>query len=104
MTRRVKRGRASPARGGRSLPKRDRALAEYKLSEARLKRYRTVVGFLGVVPLAGSLACDIGLATFCVPWSWYIAVWAAVFGAFVGLTIRLVRERRRFEAQHARAS
>jgi hypothetical protein len=104
MTRRAKRGRASPARGGRALPKTERALAEHKVREARLKRYRTVVGFLGIVPLAGSLGCDLGLATFCVPWSWYMAVWAGVFGAFVGLSIRLVRERRRFEAHQSRAS
>jgi hypothetical protein len=104
MTRRAKRGRASSARATRALPKRDRALAEHTRREARLKRYRTVVGFLGVVPLAGSLACDVGLATVCVPLSWYMAVWAAVFGAFVGLSIRLVRERRRFEAHQSRAS
>jgi hypothetical protein len=104
MTRRAKRGRASPARGHRALPKRDRELAAYATRQTRLKRARTLVGFLGLVPFVGSLACDGGLLLFCVPWSWYMAVWAAIFGAFVGLTIRLVRERRQFEAQHARAS
>ena len=83
--------------------RRDRELAAYQAREQRLKRARTVVGFLGLVPLVGSLACDGGLLLFCIPWSWYMAVWAAVFGAFVGLSIRLVRERRRFEAQ-SRAS
>lgn len=81
----------------------DREVAAHRAREQRLKRARTVVGFLGVVPLVGSLACDGGLLLFCLPWSWYLAVWAAVFGAFVGLSIRLVRERRRFEAQ-SRAS
>ena len=57
----------------------------------------------GLVPLVGSLACDGGLLVLCVPWSWYMGAWAAVFGAFVGLSIRLVRERRRFEAQQSRA-
>jgi hypothetical protein len=84
--------------------KRDRAVAEYRARETRLKRYRTVVGFLGLIPFIGSLACDGGLVVFCVPWSWYMAIWAAVFGAFIGLSIRLVRERRRFEAQQSRAS
>jgi hypothetical protein len=84
--------------------KRDRAVAEYRVRETRLKRYRTVVGFLGLIPFIGSLACDGGLVVFCVPWSWYMAIWAAVFGAFIGLSIRLVRERRRFEAHQSRAS
>jgi hypothetical protein len=103
MTRRAKRGRASPARGQRSLPKRERVTAEYKAREMRLKRVRTIVGFLGLIPLVGSLACDLGALVLCIPWSWYMAVWAAVFGAFVGLSIRLARERRRFEAQRSRA-
>lgn len=103
MTRRGKRGRASPAGSRRALPKRDREVAEHKARETRLKRYRTLVGFLGLVPLVGSLACDGGLLLFCIPWSWYVAVWAAVFGAFVGLSIRLVRERRQFEAHQSRA-
>ena len=71
--------------------------------ETRLKRMRNAVGFLGLVPLAGSLGCDIGLSLLCIPWSWYMAIWAGVFGAFVGLSIRLVRERRRSEAPRARA-
>ena len=83
--------------------KRDREVVEHHAREQRLKRMRTAVGFLGLIPFAGSLACDAGVILFCVPWSWYMAIWAAVFGAFVGLSIRLIRERRRFEAQ-SRAS
>ena len=83
--------------------KRDREVVEHHAREQRLKRMRTTVGFLGLIPFAGSIACDAGVTPFCVPWSWYMAIWAAVFGAFVGLSIRLVRERRRFEAQ-SRAS
>ena len=79
--------------------RRDREVVAYQARERRLRKARTLVGFLGLVPLVGSLACDGGLLLFCFPWSWYMAVWAAVFGAFVGLSIRLVRERRRFEAQ-----
>ncbi|HTJ61934.1 MAG TPA: hypothetical protein VL333_12160 [Candidatus Saccharimonadales bacterium] len=103
MTRRARRGRSAPARGKRAQPRRERELAEWQAREIRLKRYRTVAGFLGLVPLAGSFACDAGVALLCVPWSWYMAVWAAVFGAFIGLSIRLIRERRQFEAQHPRA-
>ncbi len=104
MTRRAKRGRAVPGPSKRAQPRREREFAEWQSRETRLKRYRTVAGFLGLVPLAGSFACDAGVPVFCVPWSWYMAVWAAVFGAFIGLSIRLVRERRQFEAQHPRAS
>ena len=88
----------------RKLPRREREVVEYHAREQRLKRMRTIVGFLGLIPFGGSLACDAGVVLFCVPWSWYMAIWAAVFGAFVGLSIRLVRERRRFEAQQPRAS
>ena len=88
----------------RKLPKRDREVVEYRAREQRLKRMRNTVGFLALIPLAGQLACDAGAVPFCVPLSWYLAIWAAVFGAFVGLSIRLVRERRRFEAQQPRAS
>ena len=120
MTRRAKhrRGNRAPDRAGAGAPERRsrgagsaasrvknaKALAEYRARELRLKRLRTLVGFLGFVPLAGSLACDGGLLLFCVPWSWYMGLWAAVFGAFVGLSIRLFRERRRFEAQQPRAT
>ena len=102
MTRRGRPGHPG-AEVGRSKKKRDREAAEHQARQTRLRRYRTVVGFLGLVPLGGSIACDGGLLAFCIPWSYYMAVWAAVFGAFVGLSIRLVRERRRFEAHRSRA-
>ena len=104
MTRRAKRGRAKTGGGKRTLPRHEQAVAEYRGRALRLKRLRTIVAFLGLVPLAGSVACDGGLLLFCVPWSWYMGLWAAVFGAFVGLSIRLVRERRRFEAQQPRGA
>jgi hypothetical protein len=93
-----------PDRARRTLSKHEREVADYKAREVRLKRSRTIVGFLGLVPLIGSLACDGGVLLVCIPWSWYMALWAAVFGAFVGLSIRLIRERRRFEAQQPRPS
>jgi len=51
------------------------------------------------VPLAGIVGCGtFGLGLACaVPRDWYFALWAAVVGSIVGLTIRLVLERRRFE-------
>lgn len=83
----------------RTASRREREAAAQLARETRLKRMRTAVGFLGLVPFAGSLGCDAGLQLFCLPWSWYMGVWAVVFGAFVGLSIRLVRERRRSAAR-----
>ena len=90
-----------PGRKKKSAGRREREAAAQLAREQRLKRMRTAVGFLGLVPFAGSLACDAGFELFCLPWSWYMAVWAVIFGAFVGLSIRLVRERRRSAARSA---
>lgn len=87
------------SRKKKQLSKKERELAAYQARQQRLRKARTVVGFLGLVPLAGSFVCDLGVAVLCVPWSWYMLLWAGIFGAFVGLTIRLVRERRQFEAR-----
>lgn len=67
----------------------------------RLKRIRSFVGLLGFVPLIASLLCP-GIGPLCaVPREIYLGVWAAIFGMFLGLTIRLWRERRRFERAEA---
>ncbi|HZP96949.1 MAG TPA: hypothetical protein VFC31_11500 [Candidatus Limnocylindria bacterium] len=74
--------------------------AEFLASQRRLGRRRTIVGLLGFVPLLASLVCGTGtpLDALCVlPTSWWLLIWAALFGSFLGLTIRLVLERRRFE-------
>lgn len=65
---------------------------------ARLRRVRAIVGALGFVPLVASLLCSTGAAPFfCViPREIYLAVWAAIFGWFIGLTVRMWRERRAF--------
>ena len=86
------------------LPRQQRALADHERRQAQLKRARTIVGFVGLAPLVGSLACDGGLPLFCLPWSLYIGAWAVILGAFVGLSIRLIRERRQFEAEQPRAT
>jgi len=77
--------------------KRDRAVAEHRARERRIKRWRTVALFIGLVPLVGSQSCEWGLALACIPREIYLGIWAAIFGAVVGLSIRLVLERRRFE-------
>jgi hypothetical protein len=77
--------------------------AEFMAAQQRLGRRRNVVGLLGFVPLAASLAATLGCASgtpldlFCViPRDVWLLIWAAIFGSFLGLTIRLIRERRKF--------
>lgn len=62
---------------------------------ARIRRTRSVLGFLGLLPLAATLfpAGPLGA----IPPEVYLLVWAALFGSFIGLTIRMWRERRAFE-------
>ncbi len=77
-----------------------RKRAEFLANQQKLGRRRTVVGLLGFIPLLASLVCGTGtpLEVLCVlPQSWWLLIWAALFGSFLGLTIRLVLERRRFE-------
>lgn len=81
---------------------RARREAELQARLRRIARLRTLVGLAGFVPLAAALVCapSAGALPFCaIPREWFLASWAAIFGTFVGLTIRMFRERR----EHARA-
>lgn len=81
---------------------RARREAESQARLRRIGRLRTLVGLSGFVPLAAALVCtpSAGALPFCaIPREWFLAVWAGIFGTFVGLTIRMFRERR----DHARA-
>jgi len=76
--------------------------AEFQARMRRTGRLRTIVGLSGFVPLVAALVCtpSAGALPFCaIPREWYLALWAGIFGTFVGLTIRMFRERR----DHARA-
>lgn len=61
---------------------------------ARIRRTRSLVGLLGFVPLVAALlpVGPLGL----VPREIYLGLWAAVFGTFLGLSVRMWRERRAF--------
>lgn len=72
-----------------------RRRAEFEAKMARLRRTRSVVGLLGFIPLLASLFPVGPLAG--VPREIYLVIWAAVFGTFLGLTVRMWRERRAFE-------
>ncbi len=68
---------------------------------ARIRRTRSIVGFLGFIPLVASLFC---VGVLCaIPREIYLGLWAGVFGTFLGLTVRMWRERRAFERTGAPA-
>jgi hypothetical protein len=78
----------------------ERRHAKYAQDRKRLERRRTIVGLLALLPLAawaGQLPFSpldfIGLPAR----DGWLLIWAALFGSFLGLTIRLILERRRFE-------
>lgn len=80
--------------------KRAQREAAFAARMRRLGRLRTIVGMLGFIPLTATLACGVttGALPFCaIPRDWYLLMWAGVFGTFVGLTIRQIRERRRYQ-------
>ncbi len=87
------------------LPKRldkadERRRAKYAEDRKRLSRRRTIVGLLALIPLgAWAVQLPFGPLDFMgvPPRDGWLLVWAALFGSFLGLTIRLVLERRRFE-------
>ena len=74
--------------------------ADFDAEQRKIARRRTILGMLGFVPLALTLGCGTGtpLDALCViPREVLLLVWAALFGSFLGLTIRLIRERRKFK-------
>jgi hypothetical protein len=96
--------RAEPAQTAET-PKRvdkveERRRAKYAEDRKRLVRRRTIAGLLALIPLAAwALQLPFGPLDFLgvPPRDGWLLVWAALFGSFLGLTIRLVLERRRFE-------
>jgi hypothetical protein len=75
----------------------DRRRESFEADQRSLRRRRTFIGALGFIPLGGALACGSGVQVLCqIPQEWWFAIWAALFGSFLGITIRLFLERRRF--------
>jgi membrane associated rhomboid family serine protease len=103
--RRERRERDAQVVSGAEAPKRvdktdERRRAKYAADRKRLERRRTIIGMLALIPLAAwavqlpfSPLGFIGLP----PRDAWLLIWAALFGSFLGLTIRLILERRRFE-------
>jgi hypothetical protein len=76
----------------------DKRLRAFEAEQLSLRRRRTFILALTVIPLVGVLGCGVvGLPFLCqVPQEWWLAIWAALFGSFLGITIRLFLERRKF--------
>ena len=77
----------------------ERLRAKYADDRRRLERRRTIVGLLALIPLAAwALQLPFGPLDFLgVPArDGWLLVWTALFGSFLGITIRLILERRRF--------
>jgi hypothetical protein len=78
----------------------ERRRAKYADDRKRLERRRTIAGLLAIIPLgAWALQLPFGPLDFIgvSPRDGWLLIWAALFGSFLGLTIRLVLERRKFE-------
>jgi hypothetical protein len=100
--RRADRDTDAPARAEpkRLVKAEERRIAKYSEDRKRLERRRNVIGLLGLIPLAAwALQAPVGPLDFIgIPArDGWLLIWAALFGSFLGLTIRLVLERRRFE-------
>jgi hypothetical protein len=84
----------------RTLRDAEKRRVDYEARRRRLERQRNVIGFLGIVPLVFSVGCGTGTPfdMLCfLPRDVWMFVWAALLGSFIGLTIRLILERRRFQ-------
>jgi anti-sigma factor RsiW len=69
----------------------------FENEQRSLRRRRNVVGALMVLPLVGITVCGAGFLPACgIPTEWWLAIAAALFGSYLGITIRLFLERRRF--------
>lgn len=88
---------AKKKRADRDAEKRRR---EFAAREQQLGRRRMVVGVLAFVPFFASFGCGTGtpLDVLCaLSREAWLLIWAALFGSFLGLTIRLILERRKFQ-------
>ena len=80
----------------------DKRREAFDAGQKSLRRRRTFIGALAFIPLGGALGCGSGLQVFCqIPQEWWMAIWAALFGSFLGITIRLFLERRKFRREVA---
>lgn len=87
---------ANPEKGEkRSTEKRRQT---FEADQQSLRRRRRFIGALAFIPLAGQLGCSVGILPLCqIPQEWWFAIFAAVFGSYLGINLRLYLERRKFQ-------
>jgi len=86
-------------RGSHAEDKRREAFEAERLSLTKRRRF---VGALAFLPLVGNLGCAVGITPACaVPTEWWLAIFAALFGSYLGITLRLFLDRRRFLRESA---
>jgi len=93
---RKRRGHQSTQRPEKAEEKRK---AQFADAQRKLDRRRNIIGALVLIPLAAVLLnVPFGpLDVFGIPpREGWLLVWAMLFGSFLGLTIRIVLERRKF--------
>jgi len=74
----------------------------FEADQLSLRRRRRFIGALAFIPLLGTLGCGVGIAPVCaVPQEWWFAIFAAVFGSYLGINLRLFLERRKFQREVA---
>ncbi len=77
----------------------ERRIVAFREQQRRLVKRRNVMGLLGIVPLVAVLSCGSGtpLEILCqIPRDAWLIAWAALVGSFLGMSIRIFRERRAF--------
>ena len=80
----------------------DKRREAFEAERASLVKRRRFVGALAFLPLIGNLGCGFGIAPACaVPTEWWLAIFAALFGSYLGITLRLFLDRRRFARESA---
>ena len=73
----------------------ERRREAFEADQLSLRRRRRFIGALAFIPLLGTLGCGVGLAPVCaVPQEWWFAIFAAIFGSYLGINLRLFLQRR----------
>jgi hypothetical protein len=75
----------------------DKRREAFESDQESLRRRRRFVGALAFLPLLGMLGCGVGFLPLCqIPGEWWWAGFAAIFGSYLGINLRLFLERRKF--------
>jgi hypothetical protein len=80
----------------------DKRREAFEAERTSLVKRRRFIGALAFLPLIGNLACGFGITPACaIPTEWWLAIFAALFGSYLGITLRLFLDRRRFARESA---